>query len=145
MARETLSHGTQKIQALHLKFIMTRIEVLLTWTFIKIRSVQEMSFFCFTVTTKMFKTTLNFKTKLAKLNSKLRKSWFILINFLFSHKIHIVIALLMLYPPNLQYFEPKVSILWIPLRFLTLLAGAVAYCAQHFCRILGRFLSPTLL
>jgi len=47
VARETLSHGAQKIQALHLKFIMTRIEVLLTWTFIKIRSVQEMSFFCF--------------------------------------------------------------------------------------------------
>ena len=91
-----------------------------------------------------FKTTLNFKTKLTKLNSKLHKSWFILNNFLFSHKIHIVIAL-MLYPPNLQYFETKVSILWIPLRFLTLLAGAVAYCAQDCCRILGRFLSPTLL
>jgi len=65
-----------------------------------------------------FKTTLNFKTKLTKLNSKLHKSWFIL-NFLFSHKIHIVIVLSMLYPPNLQYFEPKVSILWIPLFFIT--------------------------
>jgi len=61
-----------------------------------------------------FKTTLNFETKLTKLNSKLHKSWFILNHFLFSHKINIVIVLLMLYPPNLQYFEPKVSILWTP-------------------------------
>jgi len=45
----------------------------------------------------------------------------------------------MLYPPNLQYIEPKVGILWIPLRFLSLHAGAAAYCAQDFAEFLGDF------